>query len=110
MTCTASGSNIHRVTWYKDGWPLDEEYFHISGLKSIPGSFKCGQETAVRSIVRRKWKVCLSLFIIHSSQNTVRIKWVAYRIMLSAMKGAIPFNDIIKSQDPSKIINDTVHG
>ena len=54
ISCTASGSNIEKVTWYKDDQPLEEEYFNILRLETIDGDFEYEQAQAVRSVVRRK--------------------------------------------------------
>ena len=54
ISCTASGSNIEKVTWYKDDQPLEEEYFNISRLETVDGYFEYEQTRAVRSVVRRK--------------------------------------------------------
>ena len=56
LSCTATGSNIDKVTWYKDGQPLDDKYFQISGLESVEGIYEYGQTQAVRHVVRRKVK------------------------------------------------------
>ena len=54
LSCTASGSNIDKVTWYKDDQPLDDKYFRIWELETRKGNYQYEQTQAVRSIVQRK--------------------------------------------------------
>ena len=54
LSCTASGSNIDKVTWYKDNQPLDDKYFLIWELETMKGNYEYKQTQAVRSIVERK--------------------------------------------------------
>ena len=54
ISCTASGSNIEKVTWYKDDKPLEEEYFNILRLETVEGNYLYDQTQAVKSVVRRK--------------------------------------------------------
>ena len=56
ISCNASGSNINKVTWYKDGQPLDDRYFRIWELEPVEGYFKYGQTQAVKSCLGRKPK------------------------------------------------------
>ena len=56
LSCTASGSNINKVTWYKDDEPLDNKYFQIKALESVEGIFEYGQPQAVRNVVGTKVK------------------------------------------------------
>ena len=56
LSCTASGSNINKVTWYKDDQPLDDDYFQIRGLESVEGIFEYGQTRAVRNVAGTKVK------------------------------------------------------
>ena len=54
ISCTASGSNINNVTWYKDDQPLDDKYFQIRDLQTVKGKYEYEQTQAVKSIVVRK--------------------------------------------------------
>ena len=56
LSCTASGSNINQVTWYKDDQVLDDKYFHFRPLESVEGVYEYGQTHAVRSVIRKKLK------------------------------------------------------
>ena len=54
LSCTASGSNIDKVMWYKDDQPLDDKYFWILELEPINGQYKFEQKQAFRSVIQRK--------------------------------------------------------
>ena len=54
ISCTASGSNITKVTWYKDDEPLEDKYFQIWELETVNGTFEYGQTQAIQSAVQRK--------------------------------------------------------
>ena len=56
ISCTASGSNIDKVTWYKDGESLDGRYFQIWELETVKGSFEYGQSQAEESFLERQPK------------------------------------------------------
>ena len=57
ISCTASGSNIIKVTWYKDGQPLDgKNNFRIWELETVEGTFEYGQTQAVESFLERQPK------------------------------------------------------
>ena len=54
FSCTASGSNINKITWYKDDQPLDDKYFQMWELETMKGNYEYQQTQGVRSIVGRK--------------------------------------------------------
>ena len=54
LSCTASGSNINKVTWYKDDQPLDDRYFRIWELEPVEGTYAYGQTQAVESVIELK--------------------------------------------------------
>ena len=56
LCCIISGSNIDRVTWYKDDQSLEDDYFQIKGLESVEGIYEYGQTQAVRNMVGTKVK------------------------------------------------------
>ena len=56
ISCSGSRSNINKVTWYKDGHPLDGRYFRIWELEPLEGSFEYGQTQAVESSLERQLK------------------------------------------------------
>ena len=57
ISCTASGSNINKVTWYKDGQPLDgKNNFRIWEVETVEGTLEYGQTQAVESFLERQLK------------------------------------------------------
>ena len=43
LSCTASGSNINKVTWYKDDQPLDHRYLKVQDLQTVDGKYEYEQ-------------------------------------------------------------------